>query len=123
MIRTAAAGAVIRLCFASIIAVRIFFLFADLRAQDPQSEQTPAPPDAETGLATEPIPVMFPHPEIDRLWISGQANIISQWHPYVSVSLLGHKQPLRAGTRRQFPCSDFVHRPAPHRKHGVALRR
>ena len=24
---------------------------------------------------------MFPHPETDRLWISGQANIISQWHP------------------------------------------
>jgi len=27
------------------------------------------------------IPVMFPHPETDRLWISGQANFISQWHP------------------------------------------
>ena len=51
------------------------------RAQDPQSEQTPAPPDAETGSAIDPIPVMFPHPETDRLWISGQANIISQWHP------------------------------------------
>jgi len=24
---------------------------------------------------------MFPHPETDRLWISGQANFISQWHP------------------------------------------
>jgi hypothetical protein len=24
---------------------------------------------------------MFPHLETDRLWISGQANIISQWHP------------------------------------------
>jgi high affinity Mn2+ porin len=51
------------------------------RAQDPQSEQPPAPPDAETRPATDPIPVMFPHPETDRLWISGQANIISQWHP------------------------------------------
>ncbi len=38
-------------------------------------------PDAEAGPATDPIPVMFPHPETDRLWISGQANIISQWHP------------------------------------------
>jgi hypothetical protein len=24
---------------------------------------------------------MFPHPETDRWWISGQANWISQWHP------------------------------------------
>jgi len=24
---------------------------------------------------------MFPHPESDRIWISGQANFISQWHP------------------------------------------
>jgi high affinity Mn2+ porin len=81
MLRTASAAAVIRFWLVSIIAVGMFFLFADLRAQDPQSEQIPAPPDAETGLATEPIPVMFPHPQTDRLWISGQANIISQWHP------------------------------------------
>ena len=26
-------------------------------------------------------PTMFPHPESDRWWISGQANFISQWHP------------------------------------------
>ena len=29
----------------------------------------------------ESVPAMFPHPETDRLWLSGQANIISQWHP------------------------------------------
>jgi len=29
----------------------------------------------------DPIPTMFPHPESDRWWISGQANFISQWHP------------------------------------------
>src|ERR1700680_3558197 len=81
MIRSVAAGAVMRVCFASIIAVGIFLLPADSRAQDSQSEQTPAPPDAETGPATDPIPVLFPHPETDRLWISGQANIVSQWHP------------------------------------------
>jgi high affinity Mn2+ porin len=81
MKRVVAAGAVIRLCFASIIAAGTLFSPTPSRAQDPQSEQTPAPPDAETGPATEPIPVMFPHLETDRVWISGQANIISQWHP------------------------------------------
>src|ERR1700720_3344554 len=25
--------------------------------------------------------IMFPHAEWDRLWLSGQANFISQWHP------------------------------------------
>jgi high affinity Mn2+ porin len=81
MIRNAPAAAVIRLCFASIIALGTFLSSAVSRAQDPQSEQTPAPPQTETGPATDPIPVMFPHLETDRLWISGQANIISQWHP------------------------------------------
>ena len=52
----------------------------------PAQQEPPAriPPDvSETPGApeTDPIPVMFPHPETDRLWISGQANFISQWHP------------------------------------------
>src|ERR1700675_1309735 len=80
MIRSVAAGAVIRLFLVSIIPAGTFLWPAVSRAQDPQSEQTPAPPD-ETGPATDPIPVMFPHPETDRIWLSGQANIISQWHP------------------------------------------
>jgi high affinity Mn2+ porin len=33
------------------------------------------------GEQTDPPPAMFPHPESDRIWISGQANFISQWHP------------------------------------------
>ena len=89
MIRRVAAGAVIRFCFVSTIAVGTFLLAAGSRAQDPQSEQTPAPPNAETGPAADPIPVMFPHPESDRIWISGQANIISQWHPTFSSPYQG----------------------------------
>jgi hypothetical protein len=27
------------------------------------------------------VPAMFPHPNTDRHWISGQANFIFQWHP------------------------------------------
>src|SRR5216683_1922536 len=33
------------------------------------------------GPEPDPPPTIFPHPETDRLWISGQANFISQWHP------------------------------------------
>jgi len=42
-----------------------------------QSDQaTPAPADPETNSLT-----MFPHSNSSRYWISGQANIILQWHP------------------------------------------
>jgi hypothetical protein len=29
----------------------------------------------------DPLPTMFPHPESDRVWLSGQANFIFQTHP------------------------------------------
>ena len=48
-----------------------------LRAQD-TSESTPP---ADSAPEADPAPVMFPHPEFDRIWLSGQANFISQWHP------------------------------------------
>jgi high affinity Mn2+ porin len=51
------------------------------RAQDSPPQEAPSPPDAENTPATDAIPVMFPHPQSGRFWISGQANIISQWHP------------------------------------------
>ncbi len=50
-------------------------------AQTSQSQQAPSASAADTPPAEDPLPVMFPHPETDRLWISGQANFISQWHP------------------------------------------
>jgi len=40
---------------------------------DPAGDPEPTP--------AESLPVMFPHAEWGRLWISGQANFISQWHP------------------------------------------
>src|SRR6202140_771290 len=50
-------------------------------------DQPPDKPPAQTTSTTagdpapdEP-PTMFPHSESSRLWISGQANFISQWHP------------------------------------------
>jgi high affinity Mn2+ porin len=45
---------------------------ADSAAAD-QPENESGPPDT--------LPVMLPHPEWDRLWLSGQANFISQYHP------------------------------------------
>ena len=44
--------------------------------QEQTSTGTPAPT-----ADPDPLLVMFPHPDTDRLWLSGQATFISQWHP------------------------------------------
>jgi len=63
----------------SVVALTSLFLLVApiLRAQRVPEPSAPVDqvPDAD------PIPVMFPHPESDRWSFSGQANIISQWHP------------------------------------------
>ena len=63
----------------SVVAFTSLFLLVApiLRAQRVPEPSAPVDqvPDAD------PIPVMFPHPESDRWSFSGQANIISQWHP------------------------------------------
>src|SRR6267143_3322320 len=65
--------------------IAIFFLLVTPAGLHAQEDSTLPPPPALSSAQAEPendpIPVMFPHPETDRLWISGQANFISQWHP------------------------------------------
>src|SRR6266852_5999862 len=66
------------------VVAALFLLAMALRmcAQtNPPSQNPNDLPAASTEAEADPIPVMFPHPETDRLWISGQANFISQWHP------------------------------------------
>jgi high affinity Mn2+ porin len=57
------------------------FTALGLRAQDPPPRREPAPSNADSNSASDGVPAMFSRPETDRLWISGQANFISQWHP------------------------------------------
>ena len=53
-----------------------------LPAQQAPPAQIPSDaPDTPSDPEADPIPMMFPHPELDRWWVSGQANFISQWHP------------------------------------------
>jgi high affinity Mn2+ porin len=63
----------------SLVALTSLFLLVTpiLRAQGAPEPSAPA----DQAQDADPVPVMFPHPETDRWWISGQANIISQWHP------------------------------------------
>jgi high affinity Mn2+ porin len=52
-----------------------------------RAQEAPVPPPPIPGTVSvetpeaDPAPAMFPHPETNRVWISGQANWISQWHP------------------------------------------
>lgn len=48
--------------------------------QQPPAPQSSAPPD-DSPPESDPPPTMVPHLETDRLWLSGQANFISQYHP------------------------------------------
>jgi high affinity Mn2+ porin len=50
-------------------------------AQDNVPSQGPGAPQSEPAIPDDPITTMFHHAEWDRLWLSGQANFISQYHP------------------------------------------
>lgn len=50
----------------------------DLPANPIPAQPTPAP--TEDSSSSDPA-TMFPHSESSRFWISGQVNIITQWHP------------------------------------------
>jgi high affinity Mn2+ porin len=58
-----------------------------LRAR--QTNQDQQPPENTSSVDPDPAPVIFPHPESDRIWLSGQANFISQWHPPFHSSYQG----------------------------------
>ncbi len=64
---------------------------------------------------------MFPHPETDRLWISGQANIISQWHPAFPRRTKA-KTAYRHRHRMPAPACLRYYRPAADEHHGTAVR-
>ena len=50
-------------------------------AQEAPAPRPPTPPDAAEEAPEADPPAMFPHPESDRVWLSGQANFIFQTHP------------------------------------------
>jgi len=65
-----------------MLAVMFLCCAPRLCAQDttvtPEQQPARVPEQSAEG---DPPPAIFPHPETDRWWISGQANFISQWHP------------------------------------------
>ena len=63
-------------------AVGFVFCRAGCASAGPPSQlQLASPDNTEPSSAPDSPPIMFPHQEWDRFWLSGQVNIISQWHP------------------------------------------
>jgi hypothetical protein len=55
-------------------------------ASGPQSADANATPSV-TDAPDDSAVTLFPHSQTSRFWISGQANIVLQWHPYFSGGL------------------------------------
>jgi len=53
----------------------------NLYAQKALSDSFPPTGSTQADTGGDSIPTMIPHLENSRLWLSGQANWISQWHP------------------------------------------
>jgi high affinity Mn2+ porin len=59
-----------------------FFCAPPLPAQGTTADQEQTSGSMSSQIPDpDPLSTMFPRLESDRLWISGQANFISQWHP------------------------------------------
>ena len=68
-----------------LIGVLLFCAAPLAVAQQDDSVKQPAPDDA----LPDPAVTMFPHSETARWWVSGQENIISQWHPSFDAKYSG----------------------------------
>jgi len=53
----------------------------------PSTDQTPAA--SSSNSASSDLLTMFPHSNTSRYWISGQANIVFQWHPSFPAEYTG----------------------------------
>jgi len=60
-----------------------FFGEFSAKAQEPPLDQAPleTAQSPNQDSSTDDVTTLFPHFESDRIWLSGQANIITQWHP------------------------------------------
>ena len=94
----------------------------------PQSTTPPAP-DSSAGQSTgddsdpsDPLTV-FPHSETSRYWISGQANVIFQWHPTFPAKYSGPNSLICTSAECHDARSDALYRLRTHAYDGSICRR
>jgi high affinity Mn2+ porin len=61
---------------------------ADITAQSLSTTRSIQPGDSETSETNDDL-TLFPHSEDGRYWISGQVNVILQWHPSFAAAYSG----------------------------------
>jgi hypothetical protein len=64
-------------------------LFCAARLAGGQQNDSLTPPASDDAPADNPSVTMFPHSQTARWWVSGQDNIISQWHPSFDAKYSG----------------------------------
>jgi high affinity Mn2+ porin len=65
-----------------LVVIPCVTIFAQtLPAQDPSKPSPPVTSDNPEEIDDRTKATLFPHSESGRWWISGQANIVTQWHP------------------------------------------
>src|ERR1700682_6254151 len=72
-----------KMCTLAVTAALATFMALPSRLSA-QGEPPPSPDErsaASPDVTPEPTLTMLGHPKTERIWISGQVNIISQWHP------------------------------------------
>ena len=89
------------------------------RAQDSRPSQDPATSKTDAASADDAVPAMLTHPETDRWWISGQANLVSQYHVVVAGPRDGRQYTrfcAREQSRRRLSQPFVQHIPEPARQ-------
>ena len=96
----------------ALLGLGLVFFLSPLRAQENGSAASDATEskDASSTADDSSTPIMFPHKEWDRLWLSGQANFISQWHPELSFAVPGEEQFNAGGAGCQFAGAHALYR-------------
>jgi hypothetical protein len=64
-------------------------LFCAARLAVAQQNDSVTPPASDDAPSDDPSVTMFPHSQTARWWVSGQDNIISQWHPSFDAKYSG----------------------------------
>jgi high affinity Mn2+ porin len=79
-------------CCVRVLSSLVLLLFSWKVVDAQQTPQESAQPTATVEVAADPhdtLTTMFRHAEWDRWWVSGQANIVSQYHPTFHSSYQG----------------------------------
>jgi high affinity Mn2+ porin len=75
--------------FVLALTVALVVMVPQARAQSQSELSASSSPRDEPSASDDPVVTMFPHSQTTRWWVSGQSNIITQWHPSFDAKYSG----------------------------------